>query len=919
MADVFKEVLQIVIEQLGAEEAQKLSTVLRGVGDSGAAADAKLSPLIDQLSDLAVQSAKVSSAIDIAKKITANNIALTEAKNALAALNAEFNRADKSSADVSVAFEQAEKRVKTLATEQLKLQAAAAGSAASLKASGIDATNLAAAEDQLRAKTTQVAQQINNTAGATKNLGVESGKTGGVLGEMRDHLLAIVSVATAVGIALKGVQLGKEALAEAANVEQSLSRVKAIAQSTADDFSALGEQIERSAIAANVSSAQSAATAAALAEQGQSASEIFQTLTPTLLLARDANMDFAQSAGVVDDILDLFGKSAGDAAEVVDKLVTASKGSKDGIGGMAAAIRGLAPDARQLGLDFDQLVGLLGLMTQNGIDAGKATRGLRTIFQDLQDPTSKFSVALGQLGDTSGDFGSAIETIRTSGESGQEALLGLDGAARSLILFFLQQAPGAIDAFTAALQRSQGAASETRKAIDDNLSGAFEAFTNSLDRLGSKLAKSSLTPLRDELKKLADQLTAFAESPAFERLQKALGDLFAEGVEAFDNFIQNVDWAGFVSSAQTALRDASKSIGEFKDDLSTVAAAINTVGASIGVVFRSVAVVFDLTKTAVSGLVTGLAAGMLAQSRAVDALTGKTSQLTLSLEAVRDSAKDAAENGVAALREDSEKLVDNLGALGGAADETGKSVETLRDGVASMQAGVATSTPVVAKAGSDFNVLSKGVENVANALGILPELFNADATAAKAAAEAHTEHANEIVRARKAVDDAQAALTRLTQSGEKSSVAFQQASNTLQAAQAELDRLTGKSDTAADSQRRLAQAFADLRIKSQDELQKTRDTAERSLEAIRQAFTTGDAKIEDVKRAYAAWAAAVRAAAADSTDAVKKQAEETIASRAAALGLADAVTQAGDAGKDAGDKTATAFDGAKQSDRKSVV
>jgi TP901 family phage tail tape measure protein len=922
MADKFAEILQIAIETLGEEQAKKLEVALRSIGDAGTDVDAQISPLLDQLQKLSDQAARVGNALDLQEKLRANEAALAAAKDSFAKLNEEFDRTDKSSGSISVAFQQAEKQVKSLAAEQLKLQNASASATAALKASGVDTSKLASVNDELKAKIAAVAQQITSTATAAKqagagvaSLGDESKRTGGILAELKSHLVEIVSFATAAGIAFKTIEFGKDAFAGAANVEQSFARVRAIAQASVDEFSALSEQIERSAAAANVSGTDAAAAAAALAEQGQSAAEIFQTLTPTLLLAKDASIDLGQAAGVVDDVLDLFGKTASDASLAVDQLVAASKGSKDGLAGMADAIRTLAPDARQLGLTFEQLTGLLGFLGQNGIDAGNSVKGLRTVFQDLQDPTSKLSIALSQLGDSSGSFSSAIETLRTSGQRGQEALLGLDGSARSLILFLLQQGPGAIGAFTASLADAQGTAAATARTLNETLKGAFTSFENSLDRIGSGLVKTSLAPLRDELQKLAGELNTFAESRAFTDLQKSLADLFSAGAQAFDNFIQHVDWPTFVESIRDGIRDAAKTIDEFKDDLSSVARAINAIGSTIGVFTRAVAVAFDALKVGVSqtvAIIAGLAAKM---SSIQDSLAngGFESAATAVFRSINEEAEKAANEGGDALENNLGKLFDNLIAVGDASTTAAPKIAAIGDSAKVAGEATAAAASDVANAGQDFNAVTGTLEDMASALGILTPSLNLEANAQRAAKSAATEHADAIVRGRQAVADAQAALDKLTQSGNKDVIAFQQASQALQNAQAALDALTGKADSAADSQRALAAAFADLNIKSQSDLQATAERAKKSLDVIAAAFRNGKASAEDVQRAFNSYANVVKTSLADGTDAANQQAQALIDAEAAALGLSPAVADAGAKGKDAGDKTSAAFRHATES------
>lgn len=731
-------------------------------------------------------------------------------------------------------------------------------------------------------------------------------QTADAVGFLRENLGKIAAAAAAAMAAMKLMEIGKEQMQGAANVEQSLARVKAIAVSTADDFGRLSEQINRSAAAAHVGAVEAAVAAAALAEQGQSAAEIFQTLTPTLLLAKAGTLEVAEAAGIVDDALDLFGKSAEDAGLMVDQLVAASKGSKEGLNGLATAVRALAPDARALGMDFEDLAGLIGLFGQNGIDAGKAAKGLRAIFQDLEDPTSKFSMALANLGDSSGSFTRAIETLRASGKRGEDALMSLDGATRSLVLFLLQQAPGAANAFIASLGQVSGTASKTAAVLSDTLLGAFGDFRDALDTLGQGLMATSLAPLRVELQKLAQQLTVFADSPDFQRLKTALTGVFEEGTAAFDTFIQSLDWSGLVDTAESAFRDAGSTLKTFKDDLVTVAQALNTVAVAIGITASVIELAMSALKVSVASPIAGTVGVLAELAETIDRARGKSSDLTLAIGSLRDATlglvKGGLDDGNAAL----EDLLRRLGTTGDAAGHAASGLGQVEGAARVAGAAAATVAP-------SFNAVTGSAENAAAALGILPELFRNEAAATSAATAAHVTHAEKIAAAREAVETARESLLRLATSGERNSAAFQTAAVALQAAQAELTRLTSKSDEAALAQRGLEQAFRALRITSQAELVALARSAETNFAAIKQAYQAGSASIEDLRRAFAAYAQQQRAAAADSDQWVKSQLEAQLAVEASSLGLADAMQRVGATGKEAGEQTAAAFDKARDS------
>jgi TP901 family phage tail tape measure protein len=685
------------------------------------------------------------------------------------------------------------------------------------------------------------------------------------IGILRENLGKVVAAAAAAATALETVKLARGAFTEAAAVEDSLARVKAKAEGAAEEFEKLGDQVEKSARAANVSSETSAAAALALAEQGEKANEIFETLTPTLLLAKDAGIEVADAAGIVDDALDLFGKNAGDAALVVDQLVAASKGSKEGLSGLATAIRTLAPDAQALGISFEQLTGLLGLLGQNGIDAGKAARGLRSIFQDLQNPTSEFSKALGDLGDHSTDFGQAITTLRDAGDKGKDALLKVDGAARSLILFLIQQAPGALDDFIEHLRNAQGTASETAKAIDETVGGSWRSFTNALDRLGSALAKTSFGPLQEEFTKLAKRIDDFAQSDDFAKLSGAFKTMFENAGKAFDEFLDTADFSKFSTSATQAINDIGESFKQLKQTASDV-------GSSISVFGEFLANLHTLDQEggkALNGLINSIGnLGKASLNLAAGDIPGMVAAV--------DSAKKS------------------FGDAGAAYDQFSLALNGSAALFRNVQSGAETTAPAidtVAKAASS------AADNIESLGKVGPGVFENTAAAALKARDAAQEHAQAIIKARQAVADAKKALDDLVTSGNASRDAMQEAAKKYADAQKALDALTQTADDAADSQRALKQAFAELGITTQSDLIDKASKAKDALDTIDEAFKQGKATIEDVQRAYDAYATKLRATTADSTDAAKESTEATLATKAALLGVADAATKAGTAGK----------------------
>src|SRR6185369_9589803 len=421
----------------------------------------------------------------------------------------------------------------------------------------------------------------------------KSEEAGNAFEFLKKHMAEIVSVAAAVEIAFKGIEFGKESLKNAEDVESSLSRVRALAGDAAQQFGDMQKAVEKAAQAVNVTSQTSASGLAALVSTGLSAKNAIDALVPTLQLAKIANIDIAQAAELVGKQLDAFHLPASDAQKVVDELTQASHGASGGLGAMSSAAAQLAPDAKALGLSFTDTVSILGLLSSKGLDAEKSTRGLRTIFQELQDPTSKLRGELGTLGDYTGDFDKAITALNGNTPRAHQALLTLSGSSRTLVEVLGQAGPEALAKFNAGLQQTEGVAERAAKILDDNLKGASTRFGLAIEQIGEKLARPVLEPFKQELEKLAEKLNAFADTPKFKEIEAKVGELATKAAAAIDKFINNFDWDAFLSDGTDALDGVSKALTELADNATAAASAINKTFEAIGGTYHAAAAVVD--------------------------------------------------------------------------------------------------------------------------------------------------------------------------------------------------------------------------------------------------------------------------------------------------------------------------------------
>jgi tape measure domain-containing protein len=100
----------------------------------------------------------------------------------------------------------------------------------------------------------------------------------------------------------------------------------------------------------------------------------------------------------------------------------------------------------------------------------------------------------------------------------------------------------------------------------------------------------------------------------------------------------------------------------------------------------------------------------------------------------------------------------------------------------------------------------------------------------------------------------------------------------------------------------LADAFSELGIKSQQELDNAALSAKENFDTIVRGAKAGEASIEDVRRAFVAYAKAQLDSVANSSQFEQSQVKSMLSAKAASLGLKDALVELGLAGTDAGDK-----------------
>jgi TP901 family phage tail tape measure protein len=830
-------------EATGVEQIDKAGKAVEDLANSSSTLAPKAQAVLDQLNKLGSQTAAIDNFIALKAAAGETGAKLESAQQGLSALNKEFDRADTSSRSVSSAFAKAEAEVSSLATQHNRLTAQVATAGGALRTQGIDTDHLDQAHrtlaGSLASTVTQAGaleKQAKRTGDETKGSGEKAKEAETAFGFLKDKFAEIISIAAALEIALKGIEIGKESVTQAANLEAQLSRVKAAAQDAKGQFEGMEEAVEKAAIATNSTSQTAAVGLTALVNSGKSAKDAVDALVPTLQLAKIANIDVSQAADLVAKNLDAFNVPAKDAARIVDLLTAASHGSAAALQGISSAAAELAPDAKTLGIDIDHTVGILGLLSDKGINAGNSVRALRTIFQDLQNPTSTLRGELLKLGDGTGDFNTAIASLTSGTPRANQALLTISGSARSVVELLGQAGPDAIQKFTESLERQNGIAAKTVSILDDNLKGAYTAFSNSVERIESQLAKPVLGPFKDELEKLAKELTKFAESPDFKDIEEEIGQMAREGARAIDNFLHGINWATFLDDAKSSLSGVVEDLRNVADSASAIAKAVNTTADVIGVAYHGVAGSID-------GVVGAAAAAedkVFGLGQKLYDSVGAGDKFRTTMEGARAAAQSLADEALTNLDQHTTKLRKDLDDLTGSAESA--AAGTAKHGQAAGEA-----APKVTEHAKASGEAAKGTADLVAAVTQLPTL---------------------IVRASTAGDSLSESLRRASISA------------------TELKNSAGTVVTGSDA---IREAMKQLGETSQQALRTAAEDAATLFATVDKYSAHTAEGLIDRQNAFTSYAEKALAAAAGLDEGTKASVRADLEAKAAALGLTDAL------------------------------
>ena len=320
------------------------------------------------------------------------------------------------------------------------------------------------------------------------------------------------------------------AVQTAAKFEAAMSKVGAITNADAADMRELTDAARELGEKTQFSASQSAEAMQYLGMAGWKTKEIIAGMPGLLNLAAAGGTSLAKTADIISDDLTAFGLEADKAAHMADVFAYTITNSNTNVEMMGETMKYAAPVAQAFGATMEETAALTGLMANSGIKASQAGTALRSGFLRLAGPPKAARKAMDALGMSLSDITQeqkeaelalkslGIEMSNTNGpkkmanilaelkaktaDLGKEeklatlkAIFGTEAATGWLAV--LDAGPEKFAAFTAALEKSDGAAANMASKMQNNAQGAATRLQSAMESLSISIGTTFLPALAD--------------------------------------------------------------------------------------------------------------------------------------------------------------------------------------------------------------------------------------------------------------------------------------------------------------------------------------------------------------------------------------------------------------------------------------
>jgi len=295
----------------------------------------------------------------------------------------------------------------------------------------------------------------------------------------------------------------------AAEFEQAMARVGALARATDEDMALLSRTARELGASTPFSASQAAEGMSYLAMAGYSVREIVEAMPGLLYTAAAAQSGLGVTADIVSNILSGFQLETWETVRVADVLTATFTSSNTTLESLGDTMRYVAPVAAALSVSLEDVAAMTGILGSAGIQGQKAGTALRAIFTRLASPTGEAAQLIKELGisitDSAGNLLPMIDIFRqieertaSMGSAQRSAVLttlvGME--AVSAFIALLDKGADAIAAYADELRNSAGISEKMGARQMDTLLGSLEELKGAFEEAQISIGNAFIPVIR---------------------------------------------------------------------------------------------------------------------------------------------------------------------------------------------------------------------------------------------------------------------------------------------------------------------------------------------------------------------------------------------------------------------------------------
>lgn len=216
-------------------------------------------------------------------------------------------------------------------------------------------------------------------------------KFNGNLDKTRQTSVATKAALIGIGVAAVGmaVKLGKEAINSAVAFEKSMSNVSTLIDTNVESMDEMGESLMNISKRVPVALADLTDSLYDVRSAGISAEGAMDVLEQSAVLATSGLGTTKEATDILTSAINAFGLNAEESNKWANVFFEAVKAGKTTVAGLSQGFGQIAPLANEVGVEFEELMGITSAMTVSGLDASIAYTQIRATISNLLKPTKE--------------------------------------------------------------------------------------------------------------------------------------------------------------------------------------------------------------------------------------------------------------------------------------------------------------------------------------------------------------------------------------------------------------------------------------------------------------------------------------------------------------------------------------------------